>query len=79
MRHFATSIRFGYFFICKKEKQLQNYEFFCLNSLCVLISLQNQAAFTVRYFSASNLFLFVFICNARELLKRDISLPQFSL
>ena len=33
----------------------------------------------MRQFSASICFVFFFICNARELLKRVISLPKFSL
>jgi len=56
-----------------------NALFFCRNSLCILIYVHTQTSFEIRYFSASIRFVIFFICNKRELLKRIISLPKFSL
>jgi len=58
---------------------LQNKAAFILRLLCVPIYWQYKTAFTARYFPSSILFVFFLFCNVRELLKRVISIPQFSL
>ena len=72
--------QFGlYSFLFATRESFKNAIFLRRNSHCFSIYLQIQISNEMRYLSPFIRLVFFFICNVNELLKRVISLPQFSL